>query len=146
MLGALSASTEKRTEFNMSCLPPGREIRFVPDKYLSQIDVAGEVPAIAIGAAIKLSHFDGHGMLPLSPSLLTHQGRSRRLAKLLLPRPDGTVNLPFGEWGKIFPDHAMTLATIDRLVHHATILEMNVESYRRRTALQRKRGKTAQPS
>ena len=24
----------------------------------------------------------------------------------------------------------MTLAAIDRLVHHATILEMNVESYR----------------
>jgi len=34
--------------------------------------------------------------------------------------------------GKIFPDQAMTLAAIDRLVHHATILEMNVESYRRR--------------
>ena len=34
----------------------------------------------------------------------------------------------------------MTLAAVDRLVHHATILEMNVESYRRRTALERKRG------
>ncbi len=31
----------------------------------------------------------------------------------------------------------MTLAAVDRLVHHATIFEMNVESYRRRTALQR---------
>ena len=51
-----------------------------------------------------------------------------------------TANQPFGEWGKIFPDQAMTLAAIDRLVHHATILEMNVESYRRRTALERKRG------
>jgi hypothetical protein len=34
----------------------------------------------------------------------------------------------------------MTLAAIDRLVHHATILEINVESYRRRAALDRKRG------
>ena len=51
-----------------------------------------------------------------------------------------TANQPFGEWGKIFPDQAMTLAVIDRLVHHATIFEMNVESYRRRTALERKRG------
>ena len=51
-----------------------------------------------------------------------------------------TANQPFGEWGKIFPDQAMTLAAIDRLVHHATILEMNVESYRRRAALERKRG------
>ena len=41
-----------------------------------------------------------------------------------------TANQPFGEWGKIFSDKAMTLAAIDRLVHHATILEMNVESYR----------------
>jgi hypothetical protein len=51
-----------------------------------------------------------------------------------------TANQPFGEWGKIFPDQAMTLAAIDRLVHHATILEMNVESYRRKAALKRKRG------
>ena len=51
-----------------------------------------------------------------------------------------TANQPFGEWGKIFPDQAMTLAAIDRLVHHATILEMNVESYRRKAALERKRG------
>jgi hypothetical protein len=40
----------------------------------------------------------------------------------------------------MFGDQAMTLAAIDRLVHHATILEMNVESYRRKAALNRKRG------
>ena len=51
-----------------------------------------------------------------------------------------TANQPFGEWGRIFPDQAMTLAAIDRLVHHATILEMNVESYRRKVALDRRRG------
>ena len=37
-----------------------------------------------------------------------------------------TANQPFGEWGKIFPDQAMTVAVVDRLVHHATIFEMNV--------------------
>ena len=51
-----------------------------------------------------------------------------------------TANQPFGEWGKVFPDPAMTVAVVDRLVHHATIFEMNVESYRRRAALERKRG------
>ena len=35
-------------------------------------------------------------------------------------------------------DHAMMIAAIDRLVHHAIIFEMNVESYRRRGALDRK--------
>jgi DNA replication protein DnaC len=49
-----------------------------------------------------------------------------------------TANQPFGEWGKIFPDPAMTLAAVDRLVHHATIFELNVESYRRREAGKRK--------
>jgi len=57
-----------------------------------------------------------------------------------------TANQPFGEWGKVFQDAAMTLAAVDRLVHHATIFEMNVESYRRRTAIARKKsgpGRTA---
>jgi DNA replication protein DnaC len=57
-----------------------------------------------------------------------------------------TANQPFGAWTKVFPDQAMTLAAIDRLVHHATILEMNVESYRRRAALDRKRGPGRPPT
>ncbi len=57
-----------------------------------------------------------------------------------------TANQPFGEWNRVFPDPAMTLAAIDRLVHHSTIVEMNVESYRRRTALDRKRGPGRPPS
>jgi hypothetical protein len=40
----------------------------------------------------------------------------------------------------------MTLAAIDRLVHHSTILEMNVESYRRREAIDRKRGRGRPPA
>jgi len=56
-----------------------------------------------------------------------------------------TANQAFGQWGRVFPDKAMTLAAIDRLVHHATIFEMNVESYRARKARERKRasGKSA---
>ena len=45
-----------------------------------------------------------------------------------------TANQPFGAWNTIFPDPAMTLAAVDRLVHHATIFELNVESYRRKAA------------
>lgn len=50
-----------------------------------------------------------------------------------------TANQPFGEWNRVFPDPAMTLAAVDRLVHHATIFEMNVESFRRRSAMEAKR-------
>jgi DNA replication protein DnaC len=52
-----------------------------------------------------------------------------------------TANQPFGEWNKVFPDPAITLAAVDRLVHHATIFEMNVESYRRRSAIAAKRSR-----
>ena len=47
-----------------------------------------------------------------------------------------TANTPFSQWGEVFVEPAMTLAAVDRLVHHSTILEMNVESYRRRAAQQ----------
>ena len=57
-----------------------------------------------------------------------------------------TANQPFAEWNKVFPDQAMMIAAIDRLVHHSIIFEMNVESYRRRGALDRKsRAATAPP-
>ena len=35
-----------------------------------------------------------------------------------------TANHPFGEWTSVFPDAAMTLAAVDRLVHHSTIFDM----------------------
>lgn len=49
------------------------------------------------------------------------------------------ANQPFSGWDQIFPDKAMTVAAIDRLVHHATILEMNAESFRQRAAALNKR-------
>ena len=53
-----------------------------------------------------------------------------------------TANQPFGEWHKVFPNETTAVAAVDRLVHHATIFEMNVESYRRRAAVeQKKRGR-----
>jgi len=48
-----------------------------------------------------------------------------------------TANHPFGEWTSVFQDAAMTLAAVDRLIHHSTISEMNVESHRRRAAINR---------
>ena len=55
-----------------------------------------------------------------------------------------TANQPFGAWDRIFPDPSMTVAAIDRLVHHATIFEMNVESYRRRSAVTRSQAAKAE--
>ena len=41
-----------------------------------------------------------------------------------------TSNLVFSEWDRIFKNPMTTAAAIDRLVHHSTILEFNVPSYR----------------
>ena len=45
-----------------------------------------------------------------------------------------TSNLVFSKWDQIFKDPMTTLAAIDRLVHHATILEFDGESVRAQKA------------
>jgi DNA replication protein DnaC len=58
-----------------------------------------------------------------------------------------TANRPFGSWDSIFPDPAMTVAAIDRrLVHHSIILEMNTDSYRRKSAEMKLRKKSTTAS
>lgn len=50
-----------------------------------------------------------------------------------------TSNLPFSQWDRIFKDTVTTMAAVDKLVHHATVLELNGESYRVQSAAKRKR-------
>jgi len=50
-----------------------------------------------------------------------------------------TSNLPFANWDQIFKDKMTTAAAIDRLIHHAHILELNAESYRIATAKKTKK-------
>ncbi len=50
-----------------------------------------------------------------------------------------TANLPFAQWDRIFPDQATAVAKVNRLVHHATIFEINTQSYRCRAALEHHR-------
>lgn len=46
-----------------------------------------------------------------------------------------TSNQAFADWDQIFPDPMMTVAAVDRLVHHASIIEIGADSYRRKQAL-----------
>ena len=48
-----------------------------------------------------------------------------------------TSNLVFSEWDKVFQDPMTTACAIDRLVHHAVILELSGPSYRAQAAKQR---------
>ena len=83
---------------------------------------------------------------------INYQGvaKSRIARQLPLERPDATFlfevinkryqaqksiltsNKSFGQWDEIFPDPALAIALFDRLLHHATTLNIRGESYRLR--------------
>lgn len=97
-----------------------------------------------LSLAAAIDKLDKYDLLILDDLSYVHksQAETSALFELISARYERrslmiTANQPFGAWDQVFPDKAMTVAAIDRLVHHAVILEMNVESYRRRTALTR---------
>jgi DNA replication protein DnaC len=47
-----------------------------------------------------------------------------------------TANQGFAHWDHVFAEKSMTIAAVDRLLHHSNVFEMNVESFRRRFAQQ----------
>lgn len=59
--------------------------------------------------------------------LITHRYEHRSLLM--------TSNQPFAQWDRLFKDQAMTIAAVDRLVHHSSLFMLEGESYRRRQAL-----------
>jgi len=56
-----------------------------------------------------------------------------------------TSNLVFSQWERIFKDPMTTACAIDRLVHHATILELAGPSYREQEAKRRNRKPAGAP-
>ena len=115
--------------------------------YTSTTDIVQRLQAarrdLALEAAIaKLDKFD---LIILDDITYAQkdQAESSVLFELIARRYETrslaiAANQPFSAWDKIFPDQAVTVAAIDRLVHHATILEMNGDSYRRRAAADRR--------
>jgi DNA replication protein DnaC len=55
-----------------------------------------------------------------------------------------TTNLPFKQWDTVFPNAACAVALIDRLTHHAEIVSIDGESYRKREAEQAQKRKQEQ--
>ena len=49
-------------------------------------------------------------------------------------------NLPFGEWGQVFPDGRLAAAVVDRLTYRAHVLETGTESYRLRASQKARKG------
>ena len=55
-----------------------------------------------------------------------------------------TTNLAFKHWDTVFPNAACAVALIDRLTHHAEIISIDGESYRKREAEQAQKRKQEQ--
>ena len=95
-------------------------------------------------AAVKLLIVDELGYVPLS------QTGAELLFEAFSQRHEHgativTLNLPFEEWTSVFGNQRLTGALLDRLTHHAHILELNGESYRLKQSKARRR-QTAQPA
>ena len=56
-----------------------------------------------------------------------------------------TSNQPFSAWDRVFPDDMMAVAAIDRLIHHAPVIELSGESYREKTHMQQLQEVTHKP-
>jgi DNA replication protein DnaC len=49
-----------------------------------------------------------------------------------------TTNLPFKQWDTVFPNASCAVALIDRLTHHAEVIAIDGDSYRRREASEKR--------
>lgn len=120
----------------------GKRVLYTPTTDIVQRLQAARRDLVLEAALAKLDKFD---LIILDDITYAQkdQAESSVLFELIARRYETrslaiAANQPFSAWNRVFPDQAMTVAAIDRLVHHATILEMNGESFRRRAATRRR--------
>jgi DNA replication protein DnaC len=82
---------------------------------------------------VKKSETETHVLF----ELIAHRYESRSMVI--------TANHAFSDWDQIFADTIMTVAAIDRLVHHAMIVEIRAESFRKKQAMNRNQKLSATP-
>lgn len=113
------------------------------------LDLAGQDSARALDR--RLRHYGRPALLVVDEiGYLSYDNRNADLLFQIVSRRYEhkslvlTTNLPFAEWPSIFPNAACATALIDRVVHHADVIAIEGDSYRRRdaeTAKRSRRGK-----
>lgn len=103
------------------------------------LDLGGQDSAR--GLERRLKYYSGVGVLVCDEiGYLSYDNRnadllfqviSRRYEKKSLVL---TTNLAFSDWPSVFPNASCVTAMIDRIIHHAEIINIEGESYRRREA------------
>lgn len=103
------------------------------------LDLTGAESARALDRRLK--HYAGVGLLCVDElGYLSYDNRNADLLFQLINRRYEkksivlTTNLAFSDWSKIFPNATCATALIDRIVHHAEIVAIDGDSYRRREA------------
>ena len=93
------------------------------------------------GLARRLTHYATRGLLVIDEvGYLSYDARAADLLFQVVSRRYErrslvlTTNLAFSDWPTIFPNAGSAIALIDRLVHHADLLTIDGDSYRRRVA------------
>jgi DNA replication protein DnaC len=119
----------------------GYEVLFVPAVLLVQRLLAAKRD---LGLEKELRRLDGYDAVILDDIGYIQQDREEMevLFTFLAQRYERrsvliTSNLVFSQWDRIFKDAMTTAAAIDRVVHHALILELTGGSYRGEEALSR---------
>jgi DNA replication protein DnaC len=137
LLGALGRELILRHEY---------EVYFTPTYKLVQQLLAAKAALRLEGMLKKLDHYE---VVVLDDLGYVQQSREEMevLFTFLAERYErGSVmissNLVFSKWDQIFKDPMTTMAAVDRLVHHAIILEFDNESIRAAEAKSQAAGKS----
>lgn len=126
--------THLATGLALSACRQGRRVRFwtaagLVNELLQAQDEHRLHRFIAAALKMDLILLDELGFIPFSPSgaqvLFTFCSELYERLALIL-----TTNLKFADWIQVFGDERLTAALLDRLTHHAHIIELVGESFR----------------
>ncbi|MBL8483416.1 MAG: IS21-like element helper ATPase IstB [Rhodocyclaceae bacterium] len=111
--------------------------------FTSAGQLLGELAALDSDSALRrrLRHYAAPALLVIDEvGYLSYSDRHADLLFELINRRYEqkstviTTNKAFAEWSEVFPNAACVVALIDRLVHHAEIIPIKGQSYRRKQA------------
>ena len=126
--------THLATALSRTACLQGRKVRFwttaaLVDELLQAQDEHRLHRMIASTLKLDLIVLDELGFIPFSPigaqALFTFCSELYEHLALII-----TTNLKFADWVQVFGDERLTAALLDRLTHHAHIIELVGESYR----------------
>jgi DNA replication protein DnaC len=114
--------------------------------------ILGELAAIDSDTVLRrrLRHYASPDLLIIDEvGYLSYANRHADLLFELISRRHETkstiitTNKSFTEWSDVFPNATCVVALIDRLIHHAEVINMQGKSYRHKEATERAARKTS---